>query len=258
MIETALITLRESLEAFLIIAIMIAYLTQTGRKNLTPAVYAGLICAVLLSGILGYAIQDMIENPIAEGGMALVSGLLVATMTFHVMKTAKNIKKSITSKMDHHVGKSTYAASIGLFLFTVLMVSREGMETALMLGSLTEETNATLLFTGAFVGIAATGVIGYIWIKHSKSINLRLFLQTTGIFLIVFALHLFVYGIHELSEMNVIPFIDNTPIHIATEPFGHDSPVAQFVLYAMVGVPCLWLAGSIIKDKLTQFQPART
>ncbi|HNQ92918.1 MAG TPA: FTR1 family protein [Alphaproteobacteria bacterium] len=249
MIETALIVFRESLEAFLIVAITIAYLTQTGRRHLSPAIYVGLVAAIGLSAYLGLVIEDMADNPIAEGLLAFAAGGLVATMTIHVMKTAKNIKSNITNHIDRHAEKSTFAAVFGLFAFTILMVTREGMETALMLGSLSKETNAEMLFGGAALGMAATMIIGLLWVKHSKAINLKLFLQTTGIFLVLFALHLFMTGVHELSEASAIPFVDNTPIHIATEIFDPNLPLAQFILYSLIAVPCLWLGIAIFRDK---------
>lgn len=249
MIETALIVFRESLEAFLIIAITIAYLAQTGRKHLSPAIYVGIVAAISLSAYLGLVIEDMADNPVAEGMLAFIAGGLVATMTIHVMKTAKNIRSNIAARIDHHAEKSTVPAMIGLFAFTILMVTREGMETALMLGSVAKETHANSLFSGALLGLSATAIIGFLWVKHSKLINLKLFLQTTGIFLILFALHLFMTGVHELSEASAIPFIDNAPIHTATEIFDPNLPLAQFILYSLIAIPCLWLLGSIAHNK---------
>ncbi len=258
MIETALITFRESLEAFLVIAIMIAYLCQTNRRHLLAPVYIGVVIAIGLSAVMGYAIEDTIENPATEAALALTAGFLVATMTYHVMRTARGMKKAITNKIDHHSQKSPLAASIALFLFTILMVSREGMETALMLGTMAEDVGTTNLLSGALCGVTATAFIGYLWVKKSHLINLKLFLQTTGIFLIIFAAHLFILGLHELSEINALPFVDNVEFHTMTESFDDNSPMAKLMLYGMVAVPCLWLAVVIVKDRFRQFQVAQS
>ncbi|MDY0028997.1 MAG: FTR1 family protein [Pseudobdellovibrionaceae bacterium] len=253
MIETALIIFRESLEAFLIIAITFAYLAKTGRKYLSPAIYGGVATALGLSVYLGIIIEDIADNPMIEGSLAMIAGLLVASMTVHVMRTSNKISGDIKQKIDRVAAKPPRAAYIGIFLFTVLMVAREGMETALMLGTIAEEENASSLMIGGALGFIATALIGTIWVKNAQLINLKLFLQTTGIFLVLFSIHLFIYGIHELSEANALPFVDNFKVHMATEIFDGGSPYAQALLYSMVLVPVLWLLGTIINHKF--FRP---
>jgi len=82
----------------------------------------------------------------------------------------------------------------------------------------------------------------------TSSVGKKWVMALTGIFLILFSIRLFVYGIHEVSEMDLIPYVDNSPIHIATEPFGHDGLPAQILSYGLLAVPCLWLAFTFIKD----------
>lgn len=254
MLETLLITFREGLEAFLIIAITLAYLAKTGRQHLAPAVYAGVLAAILISATTGYHIQELAEDPLMEGGLALAAGVLVGSMTIYVMKTAKNIRQSITTKIDEHAAKTTPWALIGLFIFTVLMIAREGMETAMMLGTISAETNASDLFLGAALGLGLTAFIGYLWVKQSHAINLKLFLQVTGVFLILFSVHLFLYGIHELTEMGAIPFVDNFALHTATEFLDGDQLIGQLITYSLLAVPCLWIAASYVKTYLAKSQ----
>lgn len=256
MLETALIIFRESLEAFLIIAITLAYLAKTGRKHLAPAIYGGAALALALSVYAGMMIEDIADNPVVEGGLALGAGLLVASMTIHVMRTSHKISQTLKQSIDAHASKAPLAAYIGLFAFTVLMVAREGMESALMLGTMAEDGSLTSLVAGAALGLLMTAVIGMLWIKNAKLINLKLFLQTTGIFLVLFAIHLFIYGIHELAEASVLPFVDNFELHTATEIFDEDSPLAQALLYSMVIIPCVWLLTVIVRDRLKSKQVA--
>lgn len=249
MIDTLLITFREGLEAFLIVAITLAYLTKTNRLALIPAVYAGVGVAILLSSYIGYRIGDEAEeNPAVEGIMSLVAGFLVASMTLYVMKTATSLRSAISNQLERHAVKPTLGALIGIFGFTVLMIAREGIETAVMLGAISAGSDASSLLIGAISGLVLAASAGVIWVKQSHKINLRLFLQATGVFLILFSIRLFVYGIHEVSEMDMIPYVDNGPIHIATEPFGHDGLPAQILSYGLLAVPCLWLAFTFIKD----------
>lgn len=251
MLETLFITFREGLEAFLIVAIMLAYLTKTGRFNLVKPVYSGIVVALLISATTGYHIQELAQDPIWEGILAFIAGGLVASLTWYVMKNAKNIRQDIQNNLEIQASQDGVLAEIGIFFFTVLMIAREGMETALMLGTVSAQESASTIATGAALGLVLVAVIGYFWIKQSNRINLKLFMQVTGIFLILFSVHLFLYGVHELSEMSALPLPEslNIAIHHATESFEPDQPVGQIITYSLLVVPCAWLAFVWLRDK---------
>ncbi len=250
MLETLLITFREGLEAFLIVAIMLAYLAQTGRQHLSKSVYGGIGVALLISATTGWHIAELADNPATEGILSLIAGALVASLTFYVMKTAKTIKQSITGKIDNHAEKDGMAAAFGIFLFTVIMITREGMETALMLGALSTQIDAATMLTGAALGILATAIIGYFWVTQSHRINLRIFMQATGIFLILFAAHLFLYGIYELAETPLWPFAGGEELHNALRPYASGkSLIGQITIYGLLALPCAWLLVAYVRDK---------
>jgi high-affinity iron transporter len=129
------------------------------------------------------------------------------------------------------------AAFAGVFLFTTLMISREGMETALLLLQLRQTLD---LVTGALLGIAGAGVVAWLWARFGHRVNLPLFLQMTAIFLFVFVVQLFISGIHEMAEQQFLPF--SAPIHEATEAWGPDSAFGHLLTYLLVILPLAWLA----------------
>lgn len=143
-------------------------------------------------------------------------------------------------------------AEIGVFVFTILMISREGMETALMLGALTAQENAGSMEIGALAGLAGIGLIGWLWATQSRRINIGLFLQVTGIFLVLFSIELFIYGLHELSETAAIPLIGddaNMWFHTVSEPI--ENGIGQNIItFGLLAVPLLWLLAPLVKDKL--------
>ena len=252
MLETMLITFREGLEAFLIVAITLAYLTKTGRFNLVKPAWFGVIVALIISATTGYHIQELAGEPVTEGILALIAGGLVATLTVYVMKTAGTIRQDIHNRIEKHAAQDGALAEIGIFFFVVLMISREGMETALMLGALTGKTETSALMGGAMLGLALVGVIGYFWIRQSHRINLKLFMQVTGIFLVLFSIHLFLYGLHELSEMHAIPFLSEEmtiTFHHMTEPFEPGEPIGNLITYSLLAIPCGWLFVSYLRGK---------
>lgn len=81
MLETAIITFREGLEMFLIVAITLAYLAKTNRPHLKKPVYWGIAVALFVSVTTGWHIAELAEDPMTEGVLAITAGVLVATMT---------------------------------------------------------------------------------------------------------------------------------------------------------------------------------
>lgn len=254
MFETLVITFREGLEAFLIVAIMAAYLVKTDRKSLLKPLVAGIFAALIISVTTGWHVADLAQNPLWEGSLAMISGILVASFTAYMMTHAKNIRGDIHERMERHASKTGLTAALGVFLFTTLMISREGMETALMLGAMSAKAHPAQMWLGAFLGLTSVAVIGYMWVRRSDKINLKLFMQVTGAFLVLFSIHLFLYGIHELGEMSAIPFVGqaaNDWLHIHTEILGHDSVYAQMITYGLLVVPTGWLLLSYLSEKMT-------
>lgn len=241
MLEISLITFREGLEAFLVVAIMTAYLANTNRKDLVKVVYLGTAISILISVTTGWHIAELAQDPVMEGALAIGAGVLVASLTFMVMYGAKNIKQEITSKLDKQISKSGWAATIGILLFTILMITREGMETAMMIGALSSTVETSEIIIAALIGFIGVGLIGYLWISQSARINLGLFMQVTGIFLMLFCIHLLTYGFHELTEAGVVPMIDNFYWHTLTEPLEPNEPIGQAITIGLLAIPCLWL-----------------
>ena len=133
MLQAFVITLREGLEAFLIVAISLAYLRKTGRPQLVAAVHWGIAVAIVVSAGAAYLFQQANNQALWEGILALTAAVLVASLIVHMWKHAKRIKKDIERHLESSALKVGSRAMIGVFLFTLLMITREGMETALFL-----------------------------------------------------------------------------------------------------------------------------
>src|SRR5204863_2882831 len=128
-----IIVFREGFEAFLTVAIILAYLRKTGRDSLRPAVHWGIGVSVIASFALGWVLMR-VNQSLWEGILGLVAAVLVATFVVHVWRTAPRMKGDLEQRLDTASSRRSRALAIlGVFIFTVLMVTREGMETALML-----------------------------------------------------------------------------------------------------------------------------
>jgi high-affinity iron transporter len=239
MLNAFVITFREGLEAFLIIAISLAFLRKSGSRHLVPAVQWGIAVSVVLSIFAGYLFATAANQALWEGILALVAAVSVASLTVHMWRTARRIKGEIEGHLQKSTTKEGSKAWLGVFLFTLLMISREGMETALLMGTLIFQVRAFDLIVGALAGTFAAGVVAWMWSRYGHRVNLGLFFQVTAIFLLIFVGQLLIYGFHELTEANVFP--GSEALHWATEPYGPDGVYGQYLSYMLIAVPLAWL-----------------
>lgn len=244
MLQAFVITLREGLEAFLIIGISLAYLRKSGRGELIPAVHWGIGLSVLLSVFAAYLFQQAANQALWEGVLALVAAASVATLTVHMWRTAKKIKSEIEGRLRASTEQTGAAAWLGVFLFTLLMISREGMETALLMGTLLTQVQTVTVIAGAVAGTLVAAVVAMMWSRYGHRVNLALFFQVTAIFLLVFVGQLLIYGFHELTEANVFP--NSEALHWATEPYGPDGAYGQYLTYLLVAGPLSWLLFAMV------------
>jgi len=248
MLQMFVVTLREGIEAFLIVAIALAYLRKTGRAALAPAVFWGTGTAVLLSTILGVELAQFAVQPFWEGVLALIAVVLVTSMVIYMLRTAKHLRAEIGTQLEAAAQKAGMAAWLGVFGFTVLMITREGMETAFLINAVALQTGSHQLLAGAVIGTALAGLLAWAWSRYGQRVNLALFFQVTSIFLLLFCLQLVFYSFHEFTEANALP-IDNEYWHEATEAYA-EGAYAQIFSLALVLLPAAWLAAAAIRNRL--------
>jgi high-affinity iron transporter len=247
MFQAFVITLREGIEAFLIVAISVSYLRKTGRESLVRPVYWGVVASVVTSAGAGYLFSFAANQALWEGMLALTAAVLVSTLVVHMWRVARTLKRQIQERLNAAAeAASSRLAWMGIFAFTILMITREGMETALLLGTLMFQMQAPDILAGALIGIAGAGFVAVLWGRYGHRIDLGRLLQVTSVFLLVFAVQLLIYGVHELSEANVLP--NSIGIHDATEPYGPDGIYGQWLSFALILVPLAWLAFSYLRS----------
>jgi high-affinity iron transporter len=240
MLQAFVITLREGLEAFLIVAISLAYLRKTGRQALIPAVHWGIAASVLLSVAAGVLLAQAANQALWEGVLALVAAVLVASLTVHMWRAGRRMKAEIEGRLEASSVRAGKAAFAGIFVFTLLMITREGMETALLMNALLFQVRSMQILGGAVAGTIAAAFVAWLWSRYGHRVNLARFFQVTAVFLLVFVVQLLIYGFHELTEANIFP--GSGPLHDATEPYGPDGIYGQYLTYLLVALPLAWLA----------------
>jgi high-affinity iron transporter len=203
LLQAFIITLREGVEAALIVGITLAYLNKIQRQDLRKSVFVALIAAFVAS--IGVAIllsRFQFSEDLFEGWVMLAAAVFVVTMIIFMMRTGRKLKGEIESKLGSLAGRGS---QLGVFLFVFLMVLREGAETALMLAGVSLESSALQSFIGTLVGVLAAILFGVMFVKGTVKINLQKFFRVTTVILFFVAAQLLISGLHELSEYGVLP-----------------------------------------------------
>jgi len=206
LLSAFLISLREGVEASLVVGIILVYLSKTGRAHLAKFVWGGVAAAVALSLAIAIALDRFqINQDGFEGLLLLLASVFVVTMILWMNRVARQLKSEIEKKVQQYADRSGSAAGWGLAFFVFLMIVREGAELALILRAVQISTEGLQTWIGTFAGIAAAVAVGLFFFKGTVKIPLHRFFAVTSTILILVAIQLALTGLHELSEAQWIP-----------------------------------------------------
>ena len=202
MFETLTITLREGIEAALVIGIILAYLGRTNKHALKKYVYAAIIAAVVGSIATAMAIQMLLAewSEFVEGLMFFIAAFFLGTMLIWMHRTSKRIRQDVEQDIESVFNKSQ---AFGVLALTFFMIYREGAEIVLFLSATAKEASAATALEGA-MGLALAVLFGYLFVKGSLKMDLGKFFKITGMMLAIIIFQLIVGGIHEWSEVGII------------------------------------------------------
>lgn len=255
MLATFMITLREGLEALLVVAITAGYLRQTGRAALLVPVRWALATALVLSVVLGYFLMRIGGlGHLWEGWLAVAAAGMVAWCVVHMVRHGRHMKREITGKLDQATSSGPRAVAL-VFVFILLMVGREGVETATMLASLAINARAADMVVAGLGGFAVAAAIALAWLRYGHRVDLGLFFRVTSVFLVLFCGQLLLYAFHEFTEVGAVPGIDNPWWHMATERYA-EGDIAALVSIGLALVPLTFLVVSVWRHRAPRTQAA--
>ncbi|HXD30292.1 MAG TPA: FTR1 family protein [Pyrinomonadaceae bacterium] len=270
MLSSFIIILREGFESFLLVAVILTYLRKTGVRWLTSAVYLAVALGLSASAGLGYVLRFGVEDStlerafgqtvasyvssflnneaLREAVLGVIAIIMVGTLVIHMWRVGPNLREKMHKRLGAMSTRtSQFAAVAGVFLFTFLMITREGMETALMLLQVRDPQ----LIYGALLGLLAAGALAWGWARYGHLVNVKRFFQVTGVFLLLFMLQVAIYTFHEFAEAGLLP--NSEVLHAATEKFSPDGLYGKWFSVVMVAVCAIWLLiGSTIDRAKTQ------
>ncbi len=263
MIPAFLITLREGIEAALIVGIVAAYLVKIGRRDALSKVWVGVIAAIVLSVVVGVAViatigrLPLVVQETIEGIAAILAVIVLTWMLFWMRRQGRAMKGELEHGVDLALANGSVLALAGL---AFVSVAREGLETVLFMAAVVSATGVGPgPAIGAVAGLALAVAIGLAFFVAGVRIDLRRFFSITGTLLIFVAAGLCGFAVHEFGEAGLIEnsgaVFDLSAVLPETSPlgtllagmFGYRAAPTPFELVAYLGylvpVIVLFVAG---------------
>ena len=260
MLAALLITLREGLEAALIVGIVLGVLRKLGRADRGRVVWAGVVAAVIVSlafglglNALGIAFEGRGEEVFEGIAMLLAAGVLT-WMVFWMQHQGRQVQLGLEREARQAVAGNDARMLFGLSFVAVV---REGIETALFLTAAAFSATTTQTLIGGALGLFGAVALGWIVFVGGRQLDVRAFFRATGFLLILFAAGLLAHGLHELQEAALLPIIvehvwDINPIlseksvvgSLLKALFGYNGNPSLLEVVSYVGYfAAIWMVG---------------
>jgi high-affinity iron transporter len=207
MIPSFILSIREGMEAALVIGIVLGALRQMHRQDLVSSIWAGAGIATLLSLLTAIVLTRLsldLKDPaeaIFEGMTMLLAAGILTWMIFWMNLRARNMK----SVLESGVLRASMTGKWSLFGLAFVAVLREGVELALFLTTATYSSSAFQTILGALFGLGFSFFLAWSFFMTTIRLNLRRYFQVTGFLLLLFAAGLVSRAIGELVLVGWIP-----------------------------------------------------
>lgn len=213
MIPTFVIFLREGIEASMIVAILLSYLSRINKREHFRDVYLGVAAAMIVvvaGGIGAYFLIQQYDGSSFQTYFETATYILAAGfltwMTFWMHKHARTMAKELQQRSDLALSKGT---RLGLGVLAFQAVGREGLETmvftlAIVFASSRQAVtpvHGNLLLVGAALGLVVALGLAFAMYKLGTKLNLKIFFRVLGIVLMFFAAGLLTDAIENFQQL---------------------------------------------------------
>ena len=213
MLASFLLTLREGLEAALIIGVLLGTLNKLAQPEYRKTVWFGAGLAIMISALAGFALNMLgarfegRAEEIFEGIAMLLAAVILTWVILWMGRQSRDINERLKSNIKTAVSNRS---SFALFALSFLAVIREGIELAFFLTAVSLDTDGVGVLIGAGLGLASVVVIAVLLFRSLIKLNLARFFQITSFILVIFAAGLVAHGVHEFNEAGLIsPIIEH-------------------------------------------------
>jgi high-affinity iron transporter len=219
MIPTFVITLREGVEASLIIGIIAAFLVKEGRRDAMRQMWMGIGIAVLLCigvAVLLEVVGQQLPQKEQEG-LETIVGLIAVSAVSYMIIWMRRHARGIKAQLEGEAASALAAGStLALVAMAFLAVLREGFETSVfLLAAFQDSTDTTAAGAGAILGLVAAIAIGLGLYRGGVRINLTRFFRVTGIVLVFVAAGLLASAAHTAHEAGWINGLQGQAIDLS-------------------------------------------
>ncbi|MBI4136671.1 FTR1 family protein [Candidatus Roizmanbacteria bacterium] len=241
MLPSFLITLREVIEATLIVATILGILVKLNQTKSIKTVWLATISAIIVSvGLLGLGslagikVQELYSGraeEIIEGILMVVSAGFITWAVFFLHNYFAQYKTHLLTKIKSTVEQKK-GSQRALFALVFTAVFREGFEIVLFLSTIYFASNPTQIFSGFAGGIAAGLIVSYLFFTTTLRLPVYYAFRTTSVLLILFAAGLLAHGVHEFHEAGFYPEI----LKMTHPLLPEKSSIAGSIIQSMFGV----------------------
>lgn len=206
------ILLREGLEAFLVIMVILGIINASGMRSSKIYVHAGwmlaAVCGVILWLIGGQLIQaHMSQVELMEGSIALIAVAMLLYIGFwlHGKSEASKWKEYVTTQIKRFAGGGSL---FSLFAFSFIVVFREVFESVLFLSAINVESSGRqehAIVLGVLLAFALVIALAYMVLRFSARLPIPKLFKVSSIVMGILAVILMGKGLHSLQETGIIP-----------------------------------------------------
>lgn len=213
-LPTFVVTLREGFEAALVVGIVMACLKKAEQTALYSWVYLGIVGGIIASIAVGLLLAGLLNGvdavgdiyaPVVKQLLEAIFGLVaIAMLTWMLLwmtKQAKSLKGEVEGAVTSAINHSNAGKAVLVLIF--IAVLREGIETVLFILAKFQQ-DWTLAAVGAIAGLTLASLMGVALFALGVRINIRLFFQVMGIFLLLIVGGLVVGALKHLDTALVL------------------------------------------------------
>lgn len=210
--EAFIITFRETLEAVVILSIILSIIQLFNNPLYKIYIFIGAFLGIIGSFLFAYIFSAFgdgfsgVNEKIYEGVLMIGSAILITHMVFWMKGQSLVLHDNIKQYVLTNISKQTLYMLGVLSFFSVV---REGIETVIFFQALGVQNGNGLSLLWGGAGIFAAVIVAIILNKYMKHISLPKFLKYTGILLIFIAAGLLTHGISEFQGASLLPSFIN-------------------------------------------------
>ena len=218
--DSALILLREGLEALLIIIALVAFLQKSGQQSMQKWIYVGAGMGVLLSVAAAVIMSTLLNAATVDSNRELLEGyvgLIAAAMMIgvgiwlHNKSSVASWNRYISRQMNHAISKGSV---ISMAAISFLSVFREGAETIVFYIGIVPKMELSQFLIGIVLAFVILIIVAFVLMKMSSKIPVHKFFAVATILIYLLAFKIIGGSLHTLQLLSKLSttVVDGLPV----------------------------------------------